>query len=718
MRIIGKIISCVLVALLYAPNASAFLNSTHSAQTNLFHIVPPIDRTQNQNPNKSRPQAPALVLPETGSVSHYPKEAKVHFIVDTADKIGFDNINQNFDHNNANRCKNLGFTKTTACGANENKGRTCPYDDSYFDKCCDKNYAYGKSECSYPNTISTASCNSKYKCYCDRTLYPHTSCAAPKITGSDKCAEINYANGKATTTVYYSTCQCPSGYRTCGTNQVGLNTNGTDGGACNEDGQNKYAGCRCKDGYSLTCSDYGPKNSSDFCMIGTKYYKECKTINDVCAEELKNKYPPYNVTQGDCAAFENQLATCSKDSSFKVCQPTCKSKVAANSEYAVDANGVVYSLAQPYTAFVFEDTDTIPLINATTGNKFTLIKGAYYVKNISLCNYIPTLTARTIQDNYVLSRTFEDVNIKFNDTKYYFDAAFSNNDRIGYSGRTNVEFYFDRVAAILRPNLTSAADITIYANNNSNITLYSNKESTRTLSIEATNNSKVELYENTKLNTLSLRSGSTVKVDKDSFYNEISRPIDHTISSLTVDGSGSKFELINSKKLNISTATVSNYGVIQADGSNDSSRTYAISTLNANNYGVFKTNYIKPFTIGTLNISNRGMIKVGTMGAVKVTGNINFNSCARMCTYGQGDYNKGAFYYKNSVSQCGSGSNGCTIFYSGTNYSPMSEDRFNYAKCHTSKYLGDRWLSKNGGARCLEMCGSSYSVDTITNEHC
>ena len=31
------------------------------------------------------------------------KLAKVHFVVDTADKIGFDDIEQSFDHNNAQR---------------------------------------------------------------------------------------------------------------------------------------------------------------------------------------------------------------------------------------------------------------------------------------------------------------------------------------------------------------------------------------------------------------------------------------------------------------------------------------------------------------------------------------------------------------------------------------------------------------------------------------
>lgn len=682
MRIIGKIISCVLVALLYAPNASAFLNSTLSVQTNLFHIVPPIDRTQNQNPNKSRPQAPALVLPETGSVSHYSKEAKVHFIVDTADKIGFDDISQSFDHDNANRCKNLGFTKTTACGANKNKGRTCPYDDSYFDKCCDKNYAYGKSECSYPNTISTASCNSKYKCYCDRTLYPYTSCAAPKITGSDKCAEINYTGGKATTTVYYSACQCPSGYRTCGTNQVGLNTNGTDGGACNEDGQNKYAGCRCKDGYSLTCSDYGPKNSSDYCMIGTKYYKECKTINDVCAEELKNKYPSYTVTHGDCATYENQLATCSKDSSFKVCQPTCRSQILAlyGHVYNIDTNGFIYMKDQPNTAYVVENSDTVPLRNSITNTEYTYIYGPSLLSyKASTCTALarPRLTASTTQNNYVLSRNFNGVDIYYNTDKYYINSAASFYD-VNFSGNSSITFNIDGSGASL--SLTSGITTGKY------------------ISVYATNRANVTLNENTKVETIDIKSGSSLYVGGGGNNN---------ISYLTVDGSGSKASLSYSKNLNISTATVSNYGNIQADDSGSSGRTYAIGTLNVNSYGVFRTNYIKPFTITTLNASNRGFVKVGSSGEIKVTGTINLRSCSRLCTY------NGSFYYRNSVANCYDTAN-CTIYY-GSDKAPMSENDFNYSKCYSKKSLGDRWLSTK---RCNEMCGSSYTVDTVTVENC
>ena len=136
------------------------------------------------------------------------KLAKVHFVVDTADKIGFDDIEQSFDHNNAQRCKDLGFANTAACAANQFKARLCPYDDAYYDRCCDSDYKYTKGECSYPNTISSTSCGGKYKCYCDTALYPYTSanCPAPKEL-SDKCVDASGA--------HYAECKCPSYYKPC-----------------------------------------------------------------------------------------------------------------------------------------------------------------------------------------------------------------------------------------------------------------------------------------------------------------------------------------------------------------------------------------------------------------------------------------------------------------------------------------------------------------------
>lgn len=628
-----------------------------------------------------------------GDISRLPKLAKVHFIVDSNDKLGFDNIEQSFDHDNINRCKALGFNKTGACGSNQRVSRYCPYDNSYYDQCCDMNFAYSKGECSYPNTISGNSCGGKFKCYCDRSLYPYTSCEAPKVNSSDKCADVTYTNGSAVTNVYYAACVCPSGYRTCGTNQIGLDANGNDGGACSEDGVAKYAGCRCKDGYALTCSEYGPKNPGDFCLIGTKYYKECKTINDVCTEELKNKYPSYNVVQGECGKYEKQVDTCSKDGSFKVCQPTCKSQIAGDSRYGIDSNGFIYSVSSPSTAYVVEDSQIVPLINSNTGSTYTNIYGPDSLKSAaSLCGSAgrPTIKVNTTQNQYVLSRSFTGVNLELLNDTYYINSNAYWND-VSYSGKTY---------------LTLRAD-----GSNARINIYSDLTSGRTVSIYATNQAYISLNADTNLSTLSLSGGAQAYVGGGG---------NNTISSLTVDGGGSKASLSYSKNLNISSASVTNGAVIQADDSGSSGRTYKIGTLRVTNSGIFKTNYIKPFQITDLYMQERGRVKVGTMGQVRVSGTIYMNTCGRMCTYsGYSKSEKGIFYYKNSDnSGCWPNPNSCTIFYTGNSHWPMTESGFNYSKCYNKKYLGDRWLTRGSGARGKEMCGASYSDDTITNEHC
>jgi hypothetical protein len=236
------------------------------------------------------------------------KLAKVHFVVDTADKIGFDDIEQSFDHNNAQRCKDLGFAKTAACAANQFKARLCPYDDAYYDRCCDNDYKYTKGECSYPNTISSTSCGGKYKCYCDTALYPYTSanCPAPKEL-SDKCVDASGA--------HYAECKCPFYYKPCDAskNLVGV------GEACPGVGETVYAACDCKSGYKYVCEEFGPTNPNDFCQNGIKYYKSCKTCGDYgyltscptgieCSfEQCSGKYFP----TGKCASGYTDISDAS-----------------------------------------------------------------------------------------------------------------------------------------------------------------------------------------------------------------------------------------------------------------------------------------------------------------------------------------------------------------------------------------------------------------------
>ena len=198
------------------------------------------------------------------------KTAKVHFVVNSSDKMGFDYKEHEFNHDNINRCKALGFSKTGTCAAGQYAVRFCPYDNAYFSQCCDNTYAYSKAECSYPRTISSNSCGGKFKCYCDTTIYPHTSCPSPKEP-ADKCVDD--------AGTHYAECKCPANWISCDSS---IHQKGS-GTGCSYNGTTTYASCTCESGYTLTCEDYGPKNSADYCFLkGTKYYKTCKTAQEVC----------------------------------------------------------------------------------------------------------------------------------------------------------------------------------------------------------------------------------------------------------------------------------------------------------------------------------------------------------------------------------------------------------------------------------------------------
>ncbi len=235
------------------------------------------------------------------------KTAKVHFVVNSSDKMGFDYKEQEFNHDNINRCKALGFSKTGACAAGQYAVRFCPYDNAYFSQCCDNTYAYSKAECSYPRTISSNSCGGKFKCYCDTSLYPHTSCPSPKEP-ADKCVDD--------AGTHYAECNCPSYYKPCsGSNMQGVGT------GCNRDGEMVYAACECKSGYKYVCEEFGPTSPNDYCLNGIKYYTSCKTCGEYgyltscptgveCSfEQCSGKYFP----TGKCASGYTDISDTSCD---------------------------------------------------------------------------------------------------------------------------------------------------------------------------------------------------------------------------------------------------------------------------------------------------------------------------------------------------------------------------------------------------------------------
>ena len=344
--------------------------------------------------------------------SHSFKLAKVHFVVDKSDTIGFDDINQSFDHNDAQRCKDLGFSLTAACAATQFKSRLCPYDNAYYDRCCDNDFKYAKAECSYPNTISSTSCGGKYKCYCDTSLYPYTTsnCPAPKEL-SDKCVDSSGS--------HYAECKCPITYQICSSTQnlIGV------GNACIRGGESLYASCQCKSGYNMTCLDYGAQNPSDFCFLnGNKYYKNCKSAADWCigmgydhssenpcgADQVINNVCPKNnsfynctidrdkycqnngFTREACTSYQDAGGKCPYDSTYHKCTHTCKSRIYAALGGKVNFDGF-NTLSGSDIPMVYTQNSTDD-INTTRGGIYRSNKSYNYTECQNLP--VPVVTTR------------------------------------------------------------------------------------------------------------------------------------------------------------------------------------------------------------------------------------------------------------------------------------------------------------------------------------
>ena len=174
-----------------------------------------------------------------------------------------------FPDNSVANCKQFGYTLTSCSTGNPSV--FCPYNSAYFKECCDVRYKYDRASCIYPNTVSGDSCGGKFMCYCDRSLYPITSCTAPMIPDGYGCVEEGVK--------YYDRCICPSQYnQTCTEqNQEGV------GQGCTQNGVTYYTSCQCKSGYNMTCSDLGPVTPSDYCLKdGIRYYRDCKTCENKC----------------------------------------------------------------------------------------------------------------------------------------------------------------------------------------------------------------------------------------------------------------------------------------------------------------------------------------------------------------------------------------------------------------------------------------------------
>ena len=386
-----------------------------------------------------------LFRPELASFQSAPsyKTAAVHFLANRDKQLGFSSSEPNFQMNVTEQCKKLGYEKTGACGSNEYIAHRCPWDETKYDYCCDLNYAYSRVQCSYPRTVSSDSCSGKFKCYCDRSLYPITSCSAPQIPSEDRCVETIYTNGVATDNVYYTECVCPDNWIQCDAS-IHQKGNGT---ACTYRGKTTYASCECESNYTQTCDDYGPRTPSDYCFLkGTKYYKDCKTSKEVCdsagfkhddtsnpcsADEDIDRICPHDATyytcrinpdkycknhgfsREGCGKYEETSSeTCAYDPSYKKCIKTCKSRIYAdNPGYYFDGERSLNGYPMIYTKNVIDNN-----FSASSSSKY---ESSYTYRNVySECanENKPTVTVNTSGDKVTLLSGVDvsDVDLMFN----------------------------------------------------------------------------------------------------------------------------------------------------------------------------------------------------------------------------------------------------------------------------------------------------------------
>ena len=204
-------------------------------------------------------------------------------------KINFGKME--FEDQTIVQCKREGYNEVS-CISSYWLAEKCPYNSSYYKKCCSGSYKYLASECTPPRTISSDSCGGKYKCSCSTTTYPYTSsnCKSPKVLSGETCTLDGVTR--------YSQCSCPTFYsQTCsGTNQQGSGT------GCTENGVTKYTSCQCKSGYNLTCLEWGPTRSSDYCLLnGIKHYNSCKTCSPKDCSAYTLKSAPVNANYTTCS---------------------------------------------------------------------------------------------------------------------------------------------------------------------------------------------------------------------------------------------------------------------------------------------------------------------------------------------------------------------------------------------------------------------------------
>ena len=407
-------------ALLFACTAvpaDAHLTFAGTPKTDLFSSARLIDTNQSQSLEAVSTADGDFRLPSY-------KLAGVYFITGNNGQT-FDNEakDNDFTDPTGDYCQRLGFPVSSCASGLFDK--PCPYNDKFFNRCCEATYIYSSSDCKSPRKLSSETCGGKHRCYCDTAQYPFASCNDPQIKGN-ACTDDGGTR--------YATCVCPNPVST----PYGCET--YYAAPCGSICKKAYAdNCRnrtavqtpygCEKSFA-DCSSKCEKAYSDNCRNRTAVITSCPA-NATCAYfgDCKSKVQSWACNSGyvksgnscivenPCPGYEKKSScsnkyytkeVCSKDSSYIKCTATCGSRIVdENPSYKIDesnSGGVVVITKDgtylPSGATVYSNVNfpqysecaalSKPTITLTTSNGYAASIGVSRIENINfIVNFNP-----------------------------------------------------------------------------------------------------------------------------------------------------------------------------------------------------------------------------------------------------------------------------------------------------------------------------------------
>ena len=407
-------------ALLFACTAvpaDAHLTFAGTPKIDLFSSARLIDTNQSQSLEAVSTADGNLRLPSY-------KLAGVYFITGNNGQT-FDNEakDNDFTDPTGDYCQRLGFPVSSCASGLFDK--PCPYNDKFFNRCCEATYIYSSSDCKSPRKLSSETCGGKHRCYCDTAQYPFASCNDPQIKGN-ACTDDGGTR--------YATCVCPNPVST----PYGCET--YYAAPCGSVCKKAYAdNCRNRtavqtpygcEKYFADCSSKCEKAYSDNCRNQTAVIAKCPD-NATCTYfgDCKSKVQSWSCNSGyeksgnscivenPCPGYEKKSScsnkyytkeVCSKDSSYIKCTATCGSRIVdENPSYKIDesnSGGVVVITKDgtylPSGATVYSNVNfpqysecaalSKPTITLTTSNGYAASIGVSRIENINfIVNFNP-----------------------------------------------------------------------------------------------------------------------------------------------------------------------------------------------------------------------------------------------------------------------------------------------------------------------------------------